>query len=146
MATLQMAARAHPRLGIHVTRAVVVGFTLATAAIHASLGGMMFLANAVGYATLALAMVAPGPIGQIRWLVRLALMGLTAMTIGGWLLFGARFPLAYLDKAIEIALIAVLAFELWRIDGGPIGVAEKAQRLLGRLAALAGLRTARTPR
>ena len=146
MATLQMAARAHPRLGTYVTRAVAVGFTLATAAIHASLGGMMFLANAIGYATLALAMVAPGPIGQIRWLLRLALMGLTAMTIGGWLLFGARFPLAYLDKTIEVALIAVLAFELWRIDGGPIGVARKAQRLLGRLAGLAGLGIARTPR
>ncbi|HLQ48559.1 MAG TPA: hypothetical protein VK233_06255 [Candidatus Dormibacteraeota bacterium] len=143
MATLQMATRAHPRLGSYASRAVVVGFTLATAAIHTSLGGMMFLANAVGYTTLALAMVAPGPIGQIRWLVRLALMGFTAMTIGGWLLFGARFPLAYLDKAIEVALIAVLAFELWRTDGGPIGVARKAQRLLGRLA---GLRTARTPR
>ena len=139
MATLQMATRAHPRLGGYVTRAVVIGFTLATAAIHASLGGMMFLANAVGYATLALAMVAPGPIGQVRWLVRLALMGFTAMTIGGWLLFGARFPLAYVDKTIEVALIAVLAFELWRIDGGPLGVARKAQRLLGRLA---GRRTA----
>jgi hypothetical protein len=146
MATLQMATRAYPRLGSHVTRAVAVGFTLSTAAIHASLGGMMFLANAVGYATLALAMVAPGPIGQLRWLVRLALMGLTAMTIGGWLLFGARFPLAYVDKTIEVALIAVLAFELWRIDGGPIGVARKAKRLLGRLAGLARRRTARTPR
>src|SRR5580765_5521154 len=134
MATLQMATRAHPRLGSYVTRAVVIGFTLATAAIHASLGGMMFLANAIGYATLALAMVAPGPIGQVRWLVRLALMGFTAMTIGGWLLFGARFPLAYVDKTIEVALIAVLAFELWRIDGGRLGVARKAQRLLGRLA------------
>src|SRR5882724_1342098 len=90
MATIQMATRAHPRVVAYVTRAVVVGLTLATAAIHASLGGMMFLANAVGYATLALAMVAPGPIGQIRWLVRLGLMGFTAMTIGGWLLFGAR--------------------------------------------------------
>jgi len=143
MATLHMADRVDPRLGSYVSRAVVVGLTLATAAIHASLGGMMFLANAVGYATLALAMVAPGPIGQVRWLVRLALMGFTAMTIGGWLLFGARFPLAYVDKTIEVGLIAVLAFELWRTDGGPTGVVRAACHLLGRLAAL---RTARTPR
>jgi len=143
MATLHMADRVDPRLGSYVSRAVVVGLTLATAAIHASLGGMMFLANAVGYATLALAMVAPGPIGQVRWLVRLALMGFTAMTIGGWLVFGARFPLAYVDKTIEVGLIAVLAFELWRTDGGPIGVVRAARHLLGRLAAL---RTARTPR
>jgi len=145
MATIQMATRAHPRLGAYVTRAAVVGLTLATAAIHASLGGMMFLANAVGYATLALAMVAPGPIGQIRWLVRLGLMGFTAMTIGGWLLFGARFPLAYVDKTIEVVLIAVLAFELWRTDGGPIGVARQARRLLGRLAGPKTARTARCP-
>jgi hypothetical protein len=143
MATLQMAARAHPHLGTYVTRAVLVGLTLATAAIHASLGGLMFMANAVGYTTLAVAMIVPGPIGQVRWLVRVALMGFTAMTIGGWLVFGARFPLAYVDKTIEVGLIAVLAFELWRTDGGPIGVARQARRLLARLA---GLRIARTPR
>jgi len=143
MATLQMAARAHPRLGTYVTRATVVGLTLATAAIHASLGGVLFMANAVGYTTLAVAMLVPGPIGEVRWLVRLALMGFTAMTIGGWLLFGARFQLAYIDKAIETVLVAVLAFELWRTDGGPIGVARQARRLLARLG---GVRIARTPR
>jgi hypothetical protein len=143
MATLQMAARAHPHLASYVTRAAVVGLTLATGAIHASLGGVLFMANAVGYTALAVAMIVPGPIGQVRWLVRVALMGFTAMTIGGWLLFGARFPLAYIDKTIEVGLIAVLAFELWRSDGSPIGVARQARHLLARLA---GLRIARTPR
>jgi hypothetical protein len=143
MATLHMADRVDPRLGTYVTRAVVVGLTLATAAIHASLGGLMFLANAVGYATLAVAMIAPGPIRQIRWLVRVALLGFTAATIGGWLLFGARFPLAYFDKTIELGLIAALGFELWRTDGGPIGVARQARRLVGRLA---GSGTGRAPR
>jgi hypothetical protein len=143
MATLHMADRVDPRPGTYVTRAMVVGLTLATAAIHASLGGMMFLANAVGYATLAVAMIAPGPFRQIRWLVRVALIGFTAATIGGWLLFGARFPLAYVDKAIEAGLVATLGFELWRTDGGPVGVARKARRLIGRLAAF---RTARAPR
>lgn len=143
MATLHMTDRVDPRLGTYVTRALVVGLTLATAAIHASLGGMMFLANAAGYATLAVAMIAPGPIRQIRWLVRVALIGFTAATIGGWLLFGARFPLAYVDKTIELGLIGVLGFELWRTDGGPIGVARQARRLVGRLA---GFRTTRAPR
>jgi hypothetical protein len=143
MATLHMADRVDPRLGTYVTRAAVVGLTLATAAIHASLGGLMFLANAVGYATLAVAMIAPGPIRQIRWLVRVALLGFTAATIGGWLLFGARFPLAYVDKTIELGLIAVLGFELWRTDGGPIGVAREARRLVNRLA---GSGTGRAPR
>ena len=93
----------------------------------------MFLANAVGYATLALAMILPGPLGRVRWLVRLALIGFTAATIAGWVLFGARFPLAYLDKTIELGLIAAVAVELWRIDGGPIGVARQARRLIGRI-------------
>ena len=143
MATLQMATRAHPRLGTYATRAAVVGLTLATAAIHASLGGVLFMANAVGYTTLAVAMLVPGPIGQVRWLVRVALMGFTAMTIGGWLLFGARFQLAYIDKAIETVLVAVLAFELWRTDGGPVGIARQARRLLGRVASFT---TTRAPR
>jgi hypothetical protein len=65
------------------------------------------------------------------------------MTIGGWLLFGARFPLAYVDKSIEVGLVVVLAFELWRTDGGPLGVAREARRLISRLA---GLGTARYPR
>ena len=46
-------------------RASVVGLTLATAAIHASLGGMLFMANAAGYTVLAIAMVIPGPVGEV---------------------------------------------------------------------------------
>ena len=110
-----------------------VGLTLMTAAIHVSLGGLLFLANAVGYTTLAVAMILPGPLGRVRWLVRLALLGFTAATIGGWVLFGARFPLAYLDKTIELGLIAAVAVELWRIDGGPLGVVRRARGLIARI-------------
>jgi hypothetical protein len=117
-------------------RLVVVALTLATAAIHASLGGLLFMANAIGYTILAVAMIAPGPIGQVRWLVRLALVGFTAATVGGWVMFGTRFPLAYLDKAIELGLVGAVALELWRSDGGPIGIARQARRLVARLAAL----------
>ena len=128
---------------ISANRLVIVALTLATAAIHASLGGLLFTANAIGYTILAVAMIAPGPIGQARWLVRIALMGLTAATIGGWILFGTRFPLAYLDKLIEVVLVAAVAVDLWRSDGGPIGVARRARRLAVRLAAV---RIARAPR
>ena len=110
-------------------RASVVGLTLATAAIHASLGGMLFIANAVGYAILAIAMIFPGPLGKWRWLVRLALIGFTAATIGGWVAFGPRFGLAYLDKAIEVALIGVLLIEQWQFDGGPRGVLRRTRAL-----------------
>ena len=134
MATLEMSARVEPRLGAIVIRSLVVALNLATAAIHLSLGGLLFMTHAICYATLALAMIVPGPIGQVRWLVRLALIGFTTATIGGWLLFGARFPLAYLDKTIEVVLIAAVAFELWRSDGGPLAVVGRARRLAGRLA------------
>ena len=103
--------------------------TLVTAAIHASLGGTLFLLNAIGYTALALAMVLPGPFARIRWLVRYALIGFTAATIGGWLAFGARFDLAYLDKAIEVALIGLLLVESWVVDGGPVAVARRARRM-----------------
>jgi hypothetical protein len=133
MATTSMVHRSDFRLGSSVLRMLVVSLTLATAAIHASMGGLLFLANALVYVTLAVAMTVPGPIAQIRWLVRVALIGFAAATIGGWLLFGARFPLAYMDKAIELSLIIVVAFELWRIDGGPIGAVRRARRMVGRL-------------
>ena len=124
-------------------RASVFGLTLATAAIHASLGGMLFMANAAGYALLALAMVAPGPATRFRWLIRLALIGFTAATIGGWVAFGPRFGLAYLDKAIEVALIGVLLLEQWRSDGGPLGVYRGIRQLVGTVAAGTFARNAR---
>jgi len=116
-------------------RIAIVALTLATAQIHATLGGVMFTLNAIGYATLAAAMVMPGPIGRIRWLTRYALIGFTATTIVGWLAFGARFDLAYIDKAVEVALIGLLLIESWVIDGGPLAVARRAR---GDVAALLG--------
>jgi hypothetical protein len=130
MATIHSANPVPFRLTTILARTLLVALTLATAAIHASLGGLLFPVNAVADVPRAVAMVVPGPAAQFRWLIRLALMGFAAATIGGWVLFGARFPLAYLDKAIEVALIAVVAFELWQSDGGPIPVARRLHRLV----------------
>jgi hypothetical protein len=135
MTTLQMAGRIHQqraRLPLGTTL-LLVGLALVTAAIHVSLGGMLFLANATGYTVLAAALVAPGPLANVRSLVRVAMIAFTAMTIGGWLLFGARFPLAYVDKAIEVALIVVVAIDLFRIDRGPRGIARDVRHLVGRV-------------
>src|SRR5688500_18803123 len=126
--THHRAAHLHP-LTVGLRGGVLV-LTLATAAIHASLGGLLFLANAAGYAVLALAMVAPGPAARWRWLIRLALIGFTAATIGGWVAFGPRFGLAYLDKAFEVALIGVLLIEQWRSDDGPAGVPRRIRGVL----------------
>jgi hypothetical protein len=114
-------------------RVVIVSLALATAAIHASLGGPLFTLNAIGYVALALAMVLPGPIGSIRWLVRLALIAFTMATIAGWVAFGARFPLAYLDKAIEVGLALATGFELWLTDGNPIVIARRIRRVPSRI-------------
>jgi len=124
-------------------RAGVVLLTMTTAAVHLSLGGFLFTMNALGYATLAVAMVLPGPFGGIRWLVRLALIGFTLATIGGWVLFGARFPLAYLDKGVEVGLLFFLAIELWLFDGGPFGVARRTRRLVAEFGAILAGRVAR---
>jgi hypothetical protein len=112
-----------------ILRGSIVALTLATAAIHASLGGPLFMLNAIGYTALAAAMVLPGPLASVRWLVRYALIGFTAATIGGWVAFGARFDMAYLDKALEVALIGLLLIESWVIDGGPVAVARRARRM-----------------
>jgi hypothetical protein len=108
----------------------IVGLTLATAVIHARLGGLLFLANAAGYATLALAMVAPLPIARrYRWLVRLALLGFTSATIAGWVAFGARFQLAYLDKGIEALLVGCLVAEAYRLEGSPLEAVRRLFRI-----------------
>ena len=131
MAAITHGAADQVRLQTAVLRTIVVLLTLGTAAIHASLGGMLFMANAAGYVVLALAMVVPGPAARWRWLIRLALIAFTAATIGGWVAFGARFGLAYVDKALEIALIGALLLEQWQSDGGPRGVYRRIRRLLG---------------
>ena len=118
-----------------VLRAAIVALTLATALIHVTLGGTLFLLNALGYAVLAMAMVLPGPVARIRWLSRYALIGFTGVTVVAWLLIGARFDLAYLDKGIEVALIGLLLIESWVVDGGPLAAARRAvgiARSIGR--------------
>ncbi|MGH2456108.1 MAG: hypothetical protein ACRDHD_07610 [Candidatus Limnocylindria bacterium] len=121
-----------------VSTVLIAALALATAAIHASLGGFLFVLNGTGYAVLACALLLPVPLlARGRWLVRLALLGFTLATIGAWILFGARFPLAYLNKAIELGLVVVLAIEIGRLDRGIFG-------LLGR--AIAILRLVRSPR
>jgi hypothetical protein len=101
-------------------RAVVAGCGLASAWIHLTMGGLLFTMNAAGYLALAVALVIPLDLARrARWLTRLALLGFTSATILGWLLMGARFPLAYIDKAIEVVLIGFLLADIWRADGPP---------------------------
>ena len=112
----------HPTRTIGVAlRTAIVGLTLATGWIHFTLGGPLFTLNALGYLVAAGAMVVPLALAvRFRWLIRLGLIGYAATAIAAWFAMGPRYDIAYLAKAIEVALIALLLIEVWAYDGSPI--------------------------
>lgn len=119
-------------------RAAIVALTLATGYIHFTLGGLLFTLNALGYLVAAIAMIAPLAIAvRFRWIVRVGLIGYAATAIVAWAVMGPYFTTAYVAKAIEIALIVLLAIDFVRHDGSPIAVVRR------ELAALIALVTRR---
>jgi hypothetical protein len=119
--------RERPSAGDVALRAAIVGLTLATGYIHLGLGGSLFTLNGVGYGVAAIAMAIPRGLAiRFRWLVRLGLIGYAAAAIIGWYLTGPRYEIAYVAKAIEVALIALLAIDFVRHDGSPIAAARRA--------------------
>lgn len=112
-----------PSLADVALRVALVGLTVATAYIHATLGGLMFLANAAGFAALAVAMIVPvGHAVRYRGLIQVALGGFAAATIAGWLMFGARYSTGYIATGIEIAIVALVAIATYRAYGGPVAI------------------------
>lgn len=112
-----------------------VALTLATAYIHYTLGGLLFVLNALGYVALAAALVLAFMIPmtivqQLRWLPRLALAGYAALTIIGWLIAGPRYSTAYLSKAIEVVLIVLLLVDLYRTYGTPSQAYRRAREAI----------------
>jgi hypothetical protein len=102
------------RLTTFVIGLAIVELTLTTAYIHLNLGGLLFTLNAAGYAGLALAvgvtaLQPAGFIGRFAWLPRLGLAGYTAATIVGYLVMGPYFALGWIAKAIEVAILTLLA-------------------------------------
>jgi hypothetical protein len=118
-----------------VLRVAIVALTLATAYIHLTLGGLLFTLNGIGYAVGAAAMVVPiGIAVRHRWLIRIGIAGYAAATIAGWVLDPVFYSTAYLAKAIEVALIALLASDFVRRDGGQIArIRREIRSLLGPL-------------
>ena len=95
--------------------AVIVALTLATGYIHYWVGGTMLMLNAAGY--LGLAVLTVGSFFFYRQAFPLVLVALAAyalVTILGWLVMGPYFDVAYIAKAIEVALITIIALFLWR--------------------------------
>lgn len=94
-----------------VRQYAIIGLTFATAFIHFTLlfPDPVFVLNGLGYLVLVGTLYLPvaGLLryrSQIRWV----LMAYTAITIMLWVIMGARSTLAYVDKMIEIALLALL--------------------------------------
>ena len=114
-----------------VLTVAIVGLTLATAYIHSTLGGLLFTLNALGYLGLAGLIVigAAAPVAVVErfsWFPRIALLGYTGMTIAGYLVMGPYFTLGFIAKGIEVALIALLAVDIFRVYGTPMGLVRTA--------------------
>lgn len=125
-------------------RIAIVGLALGSAYIHSTLGGLLFTLNATGYVVFAIAMIAPIALAsRYRWLVRIGLVGYAATTILGWAITGPYYSTAYVAKAIEVALIVLVAIDFVRFDGNPVAkvrseIASGFAWLKSRRTALAG--------
>lgn len=108
----------------------IVALTLTTAYIHFSLGSVLFTLNALGYAALAAAIAAgslPHPfISRFSWLPRVGLAGFTAVTIGAYLVIGPYFSLGWIAKGVEVGILALLAIDVVRVYGSPVGLIRAA--------------------
>jgi len=100
-----------------VLRVGIVLLTLATAIIHLQLAfpDPGFILNGLGYLTLLAALYLPVTrLARRRNAVRWVLIGYAALSILLWVLLGARTPIGYIDKTIEVALITLLLIEARR--------------------------------
>ena len=112
-------------------RLAIVGLVLSTGYIHSTLGGLLFTLNALGYLAAAVALVIPLAVAvRFRWFVRIGLIGYAAATIIGWAIQGPYFTTAYIAKAIEVAIIALVAIDFARMDGNPLTVIKGELALL----------------
>jgi hypothetical protein len=97
----------------------IVLLTITTAAIHIYISfqfegrpDFIFLLNGLGYLTLLALLYLPlAPFTRYRAVTRWVLIAYSAVTVLLWVFIGARTPVAYLDKAVEVALIVLLWFE-----------------------------------
>jgi hypothetical protein len=109
----------------------IVALTLVTGAIHLSLGGVMFTLNALGYFALAAAFVVAAAVShplvaRFSWVPRVALIAYAAASIVAWLVLGGFYMLAYVTKAVEVALIVLLIVDIYRVYGGFTGLVRQA--------------------
>lgn len=101
-------------------RVAIIILTVATAIIHFRqaflflIPDILFVLNGLGYLGLLAALCLPIPqLSGYENLIRFALIGYTALTIVLWFVItgGYGTSIAYIDKVIEVVLIAMLMVE-----------------------------------
>ena len=109
--------------------------TLATALIHLFLaftalpyfglnfGVMLFILNGLGYLGLLAALQLPiAQLARFRSAARWALVAYAALTIVLWIIMAPEYEIiGYVDKAIEVALIALLLADAYTASSEPSG-------------------------
>src|SRR5215210_1250687 len=125
-------SRSSVRLGLGVG---IFLFTLATAVIHLYLalaaipyfglnfGVMLFILNGLGYLGLLAALQLPIPqLARFRSAARWALVAFAALTIVLFFLMAPSYDfIGYVDKAIEVALIALLLADAYTVSSESSG-------------------------
>jgi hypothetical protein len=114
----------------------ILALTLATAYIHLSLGGLLFTLNGLGYLSLAAltvigAAVRHPVVERFSWFPRVALSAYALATIVGYFVMGPYITLGYIAKAIEVALIGLVALDAARVYGSPAGIVRAALDSVG---------------
>jgi len=107
---------------------VILELTLATALIHLTLGGTLFLLNASGYLALGVAYLAaaamPMPVvRRFSWLPRVGLAAFASVTIIAYLVIGPYFTLGWVTKGIEVAIVLLVIADL--LSGADAGRAAR---------------------
>ena len=89
-----------------------------------SFGNTLFVLNGLGYLGLLAALQLPVPqLARFRGAARWALMGYAALTIVLYFIDNPGMTIGYVDKAIEVALIALLLAGAYRARSEPSGEA-----------------------
>lgn len=92
----------------------IIVLAVITALIHLGLNfpDLIFILNGLGYLGLIAACYLPlSFLAPFRRWARWALIGFTALTIVLWVVFGQRSTIGYVDKAVEVLLLALLIWE-----------------------------------
>jgi hypothetical protein len=108
--------------------------TLATAAIHLylglSFGNTLFVLNGLGYLGLLAALQLPIPhLARFRPIARWVLVGYATLTIVLYFIDNPDMTIGYVDKVIEVALIALLLADAYRVRSEPSGEASEASTI-----------------